>query len=50
MFTTNDLIVNAVDKKPNEFNHVFSELLTKKLEVMVQEKKDEMKKTIFNTK
>ena len=46
---TTDLIVHTLQQKPIDFQQTFDELLRDKLQDVVQAKKMEIAKTIFNT-
>lgn len=47
-YTTDDLLDASVEKKPVEFNNIFSELILDRVRDAVENKKIEIAKTMYN--
>lgn len=47
-YTTDDLLDASVEKKPVEFNNIFSELILDRVRDAIENKKIEIAKTMYN--
>jgi hypothetical protein len=47
-YTTDDLVVSAIQQKPVEFENIFGSLMVDRLQAAVETRKQEIAQTMFN--
>lgn len=47
-YTTDDLVVSAIQQKPVEFENIFGSLMVDRLQAAVEARKQEIAQTMFN--